>query len=162
MEKLISNNDIGEEMTLKLVIQPDKDCYDGIINNPAIDNNQCYQFYLKERNVTPKELISTKYTKLKSEIKPWENKLIEKEHKINRKEENYPNVLLQMNVKIINNLLDDILHSGKECSEKSKYHIGLDIPYPRENIVTREYEIELIESPTFTILHIPNSITIKG
>lgn len=163
----LNSNDISEEMTLKLVIQPDKVCNNGIINNSEIDNSQCYQFYLKERNVTSKELISNKYTQLKSKVKPWENIRIEKEHhimmdKIHHKEENHSNVLLQMNVKDINNLLHNMLYSGKERSEKSKYQIGLDIPYPRENVVTREYEIELTESQTFNILHIPNSITIKG
>ncbi|VVC33851.1 WD40/YVTN repeat-like-containing domain,WD40-repeat-containing domain,WD40 repeat,WD40 repeat [Cinara cedri] len=66
-----------------------------------------------------------------------------------------------INLMTINNLLEDTF-DRKQNVEAIKFDVGPNLPYKRENIIASEYEIELTESPIYSILNLPSSITVKG
>lgn len=151
------HNDTENKMSLKLTVHNKIDD-DKIKILPMLNDQHC-EFYLQEKNVTPQQLANIKYFKL--EIEQWTRILLEKERQIYQIDENCEDFFLNINVKTIKSLLDDVFGINENL-KNYKYDIGLSIPHSRENIITQGYEIELTESKTFSILNLPSSITLKG
>lgn len=153
-------------MALKIVAKLEKDDTDGVLETSTTSMSERWTFYLNNIDVTPREIISTKYpleVKCKSTL--CRERQFSSTLSVNMDDENFipENFFLSINAKTVDHLLDAIRpHRTQNPNEHRKYDVGLDIPFPRENIMTKGYEIELTESPTFSILDLPGGITVKG
>lgn len=132
---------------------------DDVLKNEKIEtltaeNGQSYELDIKED--VSQELIIRKYIKPKTEENQSRIEIFNIDRKID-----HPKFFLDMNVEVINDLLQDTFNC-KEHLEENKYDAGSNITYARENIITGGYEVELTESPIFSLLDIPSGVTIKG
>lgn len=124
------------------------------IETLTAENGLSYELDIKED--VSQELIIRKYSKPKTKENRARSQIFNKNRKIDN-----PKFFLDMNVKVINDLLQDTFNC-KEHLEENKYDASSNITYARENIITGGYEIELTESPIFSLLDIPSGVTIKG
>jgi len=167
MVKLKHNDRNGKAMNLKLIVLSEKNDRQDTVDSLTVDDDKRYEFYIGKLNVTPQELVSNKYPTRKCVVSPCNHRLLTKSWRTDyQDDENYAEFCLHINLKTVDFLLNDILtkrqyRDGIKLKEL-KYDVGPNILFPRENIVTKNYEIKLIESPTFHILDLPSSVVIKG
>ena len=83
-----------------------------------------------------------------------------------QEQENHLNTFRQLNMKSLDNLLNNIFpkrqYHNEEGLDEKKYDVGANLLFPKNNISDDSYEIELTESPAFNILNVPSSVTVKG
>jgi len=164
-------NKPSDEMSLKLVVTPIKSSQRDSNRSSWVENQQLnlYEFYLGDTNVTPQGPTNIKYEYISSNENSLDQRILSKiwnTTHVEQEQENHLNTFRQLNIKSLENLLDNIFtkrqhHSGEILDEK-KYDVGANLLLPKNNISDDNYEIELTESPTFNILNVPSSVTVKG
>lgn len=164
MKKSKNNEHIERSAALTLIVTTGKDNDESAMGASTIADDQFYEFYLDKNNLTPKEIVNTKYPTIKCDETPCRSKMTSKTRTIKQDDDNYIDFFLKIDKTTVNYLLDELLPNRKptDTSAELKYDIGSHIPFSRENIITKGYEVELTESQTFSILDLPGSITIKG
>lgn len=163
MKKSKNTEHVERSAALTLIVTTGKDNYDSAVS--TMTDDQFYEFYLDKYNLTPKEIVNTKYPIIKCEENPCRSKTLSKIRTIKQDDDEYIDFFPKINKNTISYLLDELLPNRKlitNNSAASKYEIGSHIPFSRENIITKGYEVQLTESSTFSILDLPGSITIKG
>lgn len=155
-------------MAPKLVAELKKDDAVGVLetSTTSMSGNQRWTFYLNQTDVTPREIISAKYPlEERCGSTLCRERLFSSTLSVNMDDENFvpENFFLGINAKTVDNLLDGIRPDRTQNPNESRaYDVGSDIISPRDDITTRGYEIELTESPTFSVLDLPGGITVKG
>lgn len=121
------------------------------------ENHQFYEVDIQEENVTSQELINRKYFNSKFRKKSLKCQFLDNKYTIDQNDDD-PQVLLDINIKVINNLLRNSFDYKENLVVTN---VGSNIPYTRENIITGGYQIELTESPIFSLLDVPSYVIIK-
>ncbi|KAL4083024.1 hypothetical protein QTP88_028354 [Uroleucon formosanum] len=173
MKKSMQNKPSGE-MSIKLVVTPikiserDSNRSSCVEHQQSYDNN-LYEFYLGDTNVTPQAPTNIKYENISSIENSLDHRILPKiltTTHVEHEQEDHLNTFRQLNIKSLDNLLDNIFtkrqHHNGECPNENKYDVGANILLPKNNISDDNCEIELTESPTFNILSVPSSVTVKG
>lgn len=139
-----------------------KDNENNTATRTSIENNdEIFEFHLQEKNVTPREPIDIKYPAIKFKEGPNKTELISKMATVHW--DDHVDGFQDMDAKFADYLLDGILPGRvRTDTSKSKYDVGSYVYNSRENVVTQEYEIELTESPMFSILHLPSKVAVAG
>jgi len=162
----------SDEMSIKLVVTPIKVSQrDSNRSSAGVENQHynLYEFYLGDTNVTPQAPTDIKYEYISSNENSLDQRILSKIWPIThveQEQENHLNTFRQLNIKSLDNLLDNIFtkrqyRNGERLDEK-KYDVGANLILPKNNIGDDNYEIELTESPTLNILNVPSSVTVKG
>lgn len=164
-------NKPSDEMSLKLVVTPIKVNLRDSNKSNFIENQQLnlYEFYLGDTNVTPQKPTNIKYEFISSNENSLDQRILSNTWTtthMEQEQENHLNTFRHLNIKSLDNLLDNIFtkhkyRDGKGLNE-NKYDVGPNILLSKNNISDENYEIELTESPTFNILNVPSSVTVKG
>ncbi|KAL4104272.1 hypothetical protein QTP88_019581 [Uroleucon formosanum] len=173
MKKSMQNKS-SVEMFIKLVVTPikvsqrDSNRSSCVENQQPYDNN-LYEVYLGDTNVTPQAPTNIKYENISSIENSSDQRILPKiltTAHVEQEQEDHLNTFRQFNIKSLDNLLDNIFtkqqHHNGECPDENKYDVDANILLPKNNIIDDNYEIELTKSPTFNILNAPNRVTVKG
>lgn len=123
-------------------------------------NDDICEFYLLEKNVTPGEPTDIECPVTKSVDGPSKAQLVSKLITVDW--DVYDGDFPDVDEKFADCLFDGILPGrDKKDAGESKYDVGSDY-YSREDVTTREHEVELTESPTFTVFNVPSRVTVVG
>jgi len=164
-------NKPSNEMSLKLVVTPIKVSQRDSNRSFWAENQQLnlYEFYLGDSNVTPQKPTDIKYEAISSNENSLDQQILSKiwtTTNMEQEQENYLNTFRHLNIKSLHKLLDNIFterqYNNDEALNENKYDIGANILLFKNNFDDDNYEIELTESPTFNILNVPSSVTVKG
>jgi hypothetical protein len=168
-KKSKQNKPNKKEMTLKFEFTS----IENGLNISSFENPQLnrYEFYLGDTNVTPRDPTHIKYKTIQFNDELLDKAIVTKLRTTNhveheQEQEEHLNTFRRLNIKSLDNLLDNIFtkrqYHTEESSKENKYDVGPSILFPKNNMSNDHYEIELIESPPFNILNIPSSVTVKG
>lgn len=117
------------------------------------------EFYLQEKNVTPVEPTDIGCPATRSEEGPDKTRLVSELYTDdwNGYDGEFPDV----DEKFTDYLFDGLIARDKKDASESKYDVGSG-HRAGEDVTTREYEVELTESPTLPVFNVPSRVTVKG
>lgn len=136
----------------------------------ATKNGEKIEFYLGKKNVTPVELVSSKYPVQDSRgIAVRTDRISTRAGRTEYSMDSRNNFDFFLNIdeKTVGRLTKDLWTAnkrgrGEKNAIKPKYDVGADVLFARRDIVTDHLTITLTESPTFAILSLPNAVSVKG